>query len=79
MASVNRANSLSWSFIGFLCKQRNISLFLASIFLSSTFFPYLSLNQSLMPFLLPVSLDLAGAGPWQVTNIFSVYWLLFLL
>ena len=45
VASVNRANFLSQSFIGFLCKSRNISLFLSSIFLSSTFFPYLSLNQ----------------------------------
>ena len=79
VASVNRTNFFSGSFIGFLCKPRNISLFLDSIFLSSTFFPYLSLNQSLMPFLLPVSLDLAGAGPRQVTNIFSVYWPLFLL
>ena len=43
VASVNRANFLSRSFTGFLCKSRNISLFLA-IFLSSTFFPYLCLN-----------------------------------
>ena len=44
MASVNMANFLSRSFIGSLCKPRNISLFLSSIFLSTTFFPYLSLN-----------------------------------
>ena len=43
-AYVNRASPLSWSFIGFLSKMRNISLFLASIFLSATFFLYLSLN-----------------------------------
>ena len=65
VASVNRANFLSQSFIGSLCKPRNISLFLSSIFLSSAFFPYLSLNQSPMPFLLRVSLDPAGAGPWH--------------
>ena len=34
VASVNRANSLSRGFIGFLCKPRNISLFLSSIPLS---------------------------------------------
>ena len=65
VASVNRANFLSRSFIGFLCKPRNICLFLSSIFLSSTFFPYLCLNQSLILFLLRVSLDPAGAGPRQ--------------
>ena len=43
-AYVNRASPLSWGFIDFLCKPRNISLFLASIFLSATFFLYLSLN-----------------------------------
>ena len=62
VASVNRANFLSRSFIGFLCKPRNISLFLSSIFLSTTFFPYLSLNQSPVPFFLQVPLDPAGAG-----------------
>ena len=65
VASVNRANFLSRSFIGFLCKPRNISLFLSSIFLSTIFFPYLSLNQSLMPFFLQVPLDPVGAGPQQ--------------
>ena len=60
VASVNRANFLSRSFIGFLCKPKNISLFLSSIFLSTTFFPYLSLNQSPTLFLLRVSLDPAG-------------------
>ena len=43
-AYVNGASPLSWGFIDFLCKPRNISLFLASIFLSATFFLYLSLN-----------------------------------
>ena len=65
VASVNRANFLSRSFIGFICKPRNISLFLSSIFLSTIFFPYLSLNQLLMPFFLQVPLDPAGAGPRQ--------------
>ena len=65
VASVNRANSLSWGFIDFLCKPRNISLFLSSIFLCTTFFPYLSLNHSPMPFLLRVPLDPTGAGPRQ--------------
>ena len=51
-ASVNRASSLSRGFIGFLCKARNISLFLSSIFLSTIFFPYLSLNHLPMPFFL---------------------------
>ena len=43
-AYVNKASPLSWDFIGFLCKPRNISLFLSSVFLSATFFLYLSLN-----------------------------------
>ena len=63
VASVNRANSLSRGLIGFLCKPRNISLFLSSIFLSTTFFPYLSLNHLPTPFLLQFPLDPAGAGP----------------
>ena len=67
VASVNRANFLSWSFIGSLCKTKNISLFLSSVFLSSTFFPYLSINPSPTPFLLRVSLDPAEAGPRQET------------
>ena len=66
VASVNRAKFLSRSFIGFLCKPRNISLFLSSIFLSTIFFPYLSRNQLPTLFLLWVSLDPAGAGPQQV-------------
>ena len=65
VASVNRANFLSRSFIGFLCKPRNISLFLSSIFSSIILFPYLSLNQSLTLFFLQVPLDPAGAGPWH--------------
>ena len=44
VATVNRANFSSRSFIGSPCKPRNISLFLSSIFLSATFFLYLSLN-----------------------------------
>ena len=63
MASVNRANFLSRSFIGFLCKPRNISLFFSSIFFIYNIFFLLSLNQSPTPFLLWVSLDPAGAGP----------------
>ena len=63
VAYVNRANFLSRSFIGFLCKPRNISLFLPSIFLSTIFFPYLSLNHLPTPFFLQVPLDPAGAGP----------------
>ena len=66
MASVNRANFLSGGFIGFLCKPRNISLFLSSIFLSTIFFPYLSLNHPPTPFFLQVPLDPAGAGPQQM-------------
>ena len=63
VASVNRANFLSQSFIGFLCKPRNISLCLSSIFLSTIFFLYLSLNQSPTPFFLQIPLDPVGAGP----------------
>ena len=44
-ATVNNANFFSQSFIGSLCKPRNMSLFLSSIFLSTTLYPYLSLNQ----------------------------------
>ena len=64
MASVNRANSLSWGFIGFLCKSKNISLFLSSIFLSTTFFPYLPLNHSFRGcHHTSDTLDLTGAVP----------------
>ena len=63
VASVNRANFLSRSFIGFLCKPRNISLCLSSIFLSTIFFPYLCLNHPPTPFFLQVPLDPAGARP----------------
>ena len=52
--------------LAFLCKQRNISLFLSSVFLSTIFFPYLSWNQLPTLFLLWVSLDPAGAGPWKL-------------
>ena len=72
VASVNRANFLSRSFIGFLCKPRNISLCLSSIFLSTIFFPYLSLNQSPTPFFLQVPLDPAGAEPRQPLSLLGV-------
>ena len=65
VASVNGANFWSRSFIDFLWKPRNISLFLSSIFLSTIFFPYLSLNHPPTPFFLQVPLDPAGAGPRQ--------------
>ena len=51
-AYMNRASPSSWGFIGFLCKPRYISLFLSSIFLSATFFLYLSLSK---PFSSPMS------------------------
>ena len=73
VASVNRANFLSQSFIGFLRKPRNISLFLSSIFLSTIFFPYLSLNHPPTPFFLQVPLDPAGAGPWHLSKIHCCY------
>ena len=59
MASVNRANSLSQRFIGFLCKPRNFSLFLSSIPLSFIH----SFTHSPTPFLLRVPLDPVGADP----------------
>ena len=65
VASVNGANFLSRSFIDFLWKPRNISLFLSSIFLSTIFFPYFSLNHLLRPLFLQVPLDPAGVGPRQ--------------
>ena len=73
VTSVNRANFLSQSFIGPLCKPRNISLFLSSIFLSSTFFPYLSLNQSPTLFFLQVPLDPAGTGPRQPRTVLPAW------
>ena len=60
-------------FISFLCKPRNISLFLSSIFLSSTFFPYLSLNQSPTLFFLQVPLDPAGTGPRQPRTVLPAW------
>ena len=74
VASVNRANFLSQSFIGFLCKPRIISLFLSFIFSPIIFFSYLSLNQSLTPFFLQVPLDPVGAGPqqWSIKNSHSL-------
>ena len=74
VASVNRANFLSRSFIGFICKPRNISLFLSSIFLSTIFFPYFSLNQPLMPFFLQVPLDPAGDGTRQFPHLYPRKW-----
>ena len=70
-------------YIGFLCKPRNISLFLSSLFFLLYFLiirpriirfqsiirPVSSL--SLMPFILRVPLDPAGAGPWQRTQRYS--------
>ena len=54
---VDGASLLSRDFIDFLCKPRNISLFLSSI--------PLSFIHSPTPFLLRVPLDPAGAGPQQ--------------
>ena len=39
-----RCKFLVWNFIGFLCKPRNISLFLSYIFLTAIVLLYLSLN-----------------------------------
>ena len=45
---VDGASFLSWDFIDFLYKPMNISLFSSlPIFLSTTFFPYLSLSKSI--------------------------------
>ena len=44
VAYVNRASLLSWDFISFLCKPRNISLFLSSIFLTVFLSLYISLS-----------------------------------
>ena len=54
---------LVWDFIGLLCKPRNISLCLASIFLSTTFVPYHSLNQSPTLSPLRITLDPPGLDP----------------
>ena len=69
MASVNRANSLSQRFIGFLCKPRNFSLFLSSIPLSFIH----SLIHSPTPFLFRVPLDPVGAGPQHSRALCKVY------
>ena len=63
MATVHRANFSSRSFIGSPCKPRNISLFLSSIFLSTTFFHYVSLNQSPTPSSHRITLDAQGLDP----------------
>ena len=42
-AYVNGASLLSQDFIDFLCKPRNISLFLSSVFLTAIFLLYLFL------------------------------------
>ena len=77
VASVNRANFLSWSFIDFLCKPKNISFSPLFSYLQHSYLS-LSLNQSQSPtpFLLRVSLDPAGAGPRQewVAISFSNTW-----
>ena len=78
-AYVNRESPLSWGFIGFLCKPRNISLFLASIFLSATFFFYLSLNHS---FASTVTLQIPWIQPgqdpgnlqWRIQAICTLSW-----
>ena len=43
VAYMNGINPLSWDFIGFLCKPRNISLCSLLYSLNCKFFPYLSL------------------------------------
>ena len=78
MASVNRVNFLSQSSIGFLCKPRNISLILSSIFSSIIFFPYVSLNEYLTPLFLQFPWILRGwdlsrhAGPLSSQAIAAV-------
>ena len=75
-----QSKSHARGFIGFLCKPRNISLFLAPLFFLFTFcfyfWPRTTSYQSiirpvsslsLMPFILRVPLDPAGAGPWNLT------------
>ena len=63
MATVNRTNFSSQSFIGSPCKPRNVSLFLSSIFLSTTFFLYVSLNQSPTPSSHRITLNAQGLDP----------------
>ena len=89
VASVNRANFLSWSFIGCLCKPRNISLFLSPIFLSTTFFPNLSFlikkfspkTPTLSPLLIPWihwGWTLAGNDlPWESLAFSSLFYFSF--
>ena len=50
---VDGTSLLSRDFIDFLCKPRNISLFLSSIFLSATFFISLSLSKSFADAIFP--------------------------
>ena len=57
---IDGASLLSRDFIDFLCKPRNISLFLSSI--------PLSFIHSPTPFLLRVPLDPVGAGPQQLMS-----------
>ena len=66
VASVNRANFLSWSFIGSLCKPRNIRLFLSSIFLSTTFL-YISLSHSIADAVPPLGFPGSCRG-WTPAN-----------
>ena len=60
MAYVNRANPLSWGFISFLCKPRNISFY---SFLSHSLISFI---HSPMSSILRVSLDSAEAGPRHI-------------
>lgn len=66
VASVNRANFLSRSFIGFLCKPRNISLSLPYFLIYNILSLSLSLNHPPTPFFLQVPLDPAGAGSQHI-------------
>ena len=63
-AYMNRASPLSWGFIGFLCKQRNISF--CSLLSHSFIHSFIHLP---MLFLLRVRLDPAGAAPQQKETI----------
>ena len=71
VAYIDGASFLSWDFISFLCKPRNISLF------SPLFFHYIILPQSLFKFLINLSLiadsipasnflDPLGLGPGNI-------------
>ena len=75
-AYVNGASLLSRDFIDFLCKQRNISLFLSSIFSTTVFALILSLSLNLShrrhhP---EDTLDPTGAGPRQCLSLSYFTW-----